>query len=188
MECKKKNGGFSLIELIVTIAIMAVVVGGSVSIYYMIKTSRLTSMSETLDNAVSDLRTASSARAENYRMRIYNDGNAYIAVIEKGQVQSGGTTNWIEYDKTQISTHGKIYCYDDSTGARLELTSGSSGYTILLSINKSDKSFSEISCYANSDTSFLSPKKLDDNEIYVEYAGKQKCIKLLETTGKHYIK
>ena len=57
MNKKKKNRGFSLIEIIVTIAIMAVITAGAVSIYSLINSSKLKSMAGKVNDAISNVRS-----------------------------------------------------------------------------------------------------------------------------------
>ena len=51
------NKGFSLIELVITIAIMAVVVGASVSIYSWIKSHRMQSFAENTNDVICSIRS-----------------------------------------------------------------------------------------------------------------------------------
>lgn len=199
MGNRKKNGGFSLIELIVTIAIMAIAIGLSASIYNLVKSSRITSMAERVNSSISDLRTTTLAKADNYRIIIYKNGEKYISKIEKEKVSvdpiTGSIiTDWVEYKTTTISDYGSVYCYD-SSGNKRNVGDSNTDYVILISFNKANRAFNEISCYLKGDVSFDpdnniitgSPIDVANNEIHVEYSGRSRKIKMLEVTGKHYI-
>ena len=102
MKCKKNDSGFSLIEMIVVIAILAIALGLSVSITGLIRSSKLSSMPEKLCSAIGELRVNTLSKADKYRLVIKKDSGDYIAVIQK-EVTTGGTTSWQKYEKTKIS-------------------------------------------------------------------------------------
>lgn len=179
MNKKNRNKGFSLIELIVTIAIMAIVTGAAMSIYSFIKTNRLRALSENVNDAVSDLRSTTLAKSGDYSLVILYDSSkkSYIAKLSKSVKKPDGSVSVKTYKTDTIGTKGEIYCMD-SAGNKYKL---SDGYAINIRFNKADGSFSSVN--------FSKAGHTVNNvtDIYCEYAGKVKTVKLITLTGKHYI-
>lgn len=181
MECKKSNTGFSLIEMIVTIAIMAVVLGGAISIYSLINSSRLNSMAENIDDAISDTRSRTLAKSGEYQLKIYADGGNIKATVQK---MNGAT--WENFETTTLGRDNvHVTLKDVPSNNEVEIKEGSSGYYLIVSFNKSDGTFNKIKIVKNGSAT---ESDVADNEVYVSYANKTKTIKMLKDTGKHYIK
>lgn len=178
MNKKNRNKGFTLIELIVTIAIMAIVTGATMSVYSFIKTNRLRALSENVNDVISDLRSATLAKSGNYSLTISYDSSkkSYIAQITKSETKPDGSVSHIMYKTKSIGTKGEIYCKDSGSEYKL-----SDGYSINIRFNKADGSFSAVNFSKSGHT------VNNVTEIYVEYAGNVKTVKLITLTGKHYI-
>lgn len=179
MNKKNRNKGFSLIELIVTIAIMAIVTGAAMSVYSFIKTSRLRALSENVNDAISDLRSVTLAKSGDYSLFIFYDSSkkSYIARMTKYEKKADGSVSNKQIKTINIGTKGEIYCMD-SAGSKYKL---SDGYSLHIKFDKADGSFSSVNF------SKLGHTVNNLTDIYVEYAGKVKTIKLITLTGKHYI-
>lgn len=174
---KKNNKGFSLIEIIVTLAIMAVVVGASTSIYLWTNSARLKETANGINSAISDLRTTTLTKSGEYRLRIYEDASdkKKYATIEKKN-ESGV---WEKYSKDYVGKHTIVSC-----GVSIEVSSEvSTGYEIYISFKKSDGTFYETYAMKLSDNTTH-----NFNEMNISYADREKTIKLVLLTGKHYIK
>lgn len=175
MNKKKKNRGFSLIEIIVTIAIMAVITAGAVSIYSLINSSKLKSMAGKVNDAISNVRsdTLTKEGVYGYLMKYDNTEKCCTICLYK----DGNTAN--PYKKISLGKSGRYYVKDKS-GNTYYLDKNDTN-DLNLEFDKSDGSFKLIK-------STSSGTAIDmDNYIYVEYAGKVKKIKLVKLTGKHYI-
>lgn len=179
MECKKSNTGFSLIEMIVTIAIMAVVLGGAISIYSLINSSRLNSMAENIDDAISDTRSRTLAKSGEYRLKIYANGDDIKAVVQK---KNGAV--WDDIETTILGKSNVKVTFKDDHSNNVEIKDGTSGWYLIVSFNKSDGTFNKIQTATNGSGTL---RDIGANEVYVTYANKTKTIKMLKETGKHYI-
>lgn len=181
MNERNKNKGFSLIELIVTIAVMAIVTGATMSIYSWIKSHRLKSMAENVNDAIGDLRSITLSKGGKYQLVIRKDGNDYIAVIQTGNTQPDGTVIWTDMrEKTTIGSKGDIYFDDAGTSTRKSV---SDTVQIIIQYTKADGSFSSIKWYDTAGGDGF----IDNNKINVKYAGEGKIVNLVELTGKHFI-
>lgn len=174
MNKKSRNKGFSLIEIIVTIAIMAVVAGGSVAIYSGVGSHKMKEIVGNIDNAMSDMRSDTLSKEGSYELIIRKSSDKYVAVIERTV-----GSNVVTETKT-ISKYGSIYCVDKSSS--MKYTVGTD-YEIHISFNKTDGSFSTMSCWKTDG----SEKHDITNYIYADYSGLSKRVKMLAITGKHYI-
>lgn len=187
MDRENRNKGFSLIELIVTIAVMAVVTGATMSIYSWIRTHRLTSMAESMDSAIGDLRSVTLAKSGKYQLVIKQDSGDYVAFLQKSDTTDAlGNPIWNTIDTTTIGSKGDISFFDNISGTEY-FVSSSSDIQIIISFNKSDGSFSNIA-WEDTSTGVSGTNNIKDSEIAVTYAGKTKTVKLVQLTGKHYIK
>lgn len=175
---RNKNRGFTLIEIIITIAIMAIVTVGSVSIYSWIKSNRLKSLSENTNNVISDLRTETMSKSGRYKLQISYDSNKqYVAKIYIVSGTDGaGNPIWSVYDTQNLGTRGDI-----SVDAGGTVNSLKSGWVIELEYNKADGSFKTATC-SKGTTSYSGITDLD-----IEYGGNTRTVKLITLTGKHYI-
>ena len=102
MNKKKKNRGFSLIEIIVTIAIMAVITAGAVSIYSLINSSKLKSMAGKVNDAISNVRsdTLTKEGVYGYLMKYDNTEKCCTICLYK----DGNTAN--PYKKISLGKSG----------------------------------------------------------------------------------
>lgn len=175
MNKKKKNRGFSLIEIIVTIAIMAVITAGAVSIYSLINSSKLKSMAGKVNDAISDVRSDTLTKEGVYGLLMRYDNTDKCCTISF--YKDGNVSN--PYKKISLGKSGRYYVKDKSGNKCYLDRTDTNGLDI--EFNKSDGSFSLINATASGTAIDM------DNYIYVEYSGKVKKIKLIKLTGKHYI-
>lgn len=174
MSEKNRSRGFSLIEIVVTIAVMALVTGASVSVYSWIKSHRIREISVNVNDAVSDVRSKTLTKSGKYELVIKYSSKKYIAQLN--HTVGGSTTST---DKT-ISGVGTVYCKIGTTEYDLQ-----DGKEIHIEFNKADGSFSKMHLYDPATGVWVG--KPDAGYINVKYGGYTKKIKLIEATGKHYI-
>lgn len=177
MNLENRNKGFSLIELIVTIAIMALVTGASMSIYSWIKTHRVEEMVQNIDDCISELRTETLTKQGSYSLRIRKDGDNYIGSFYKKEASG----SYSKYKDVTIGSVGIIRCFLVSPSAADHKVNGINCIEIMF-----DKSGS-VSKFVYVKESGGSIASTADGEIEVEYAGINRKVVLSKVTGKHYI-
>lgn len=173
MNKKKRDKGFSLIEIIVVIAIMAVVTASAVSIYSLIKSSQLKSVAGKVNDEIGTLRSVTLTKSGAYDITIGYDStkkNYYARIVRNGN----------EYSKVSLGNKGEIYCLSSTGNTEYKLKSG---WSISIRFNKSDGSYEWIKCISKSGVVV----DTIENYIYIEYSGQMKKIKMIKLTGKHYI-
>lgn len=177
MNNEKNNKGFSMIELIVTIAIMALVTGISVSIYSWIKTNQIESVANKINSALSSVRSDTLTKAETYEMSIEGTSDDVVIIIRK----LDGVTE-IGRETIKLGKAATIYCIGTDSN-KYKITTGGA-YKLYIGFNRADGSFSRIQF-----TSFTAGTSVIPitNDIHIEYAGLYRRISLKKETGKHCV-
>lgn len=178
MVKKHNNKGFSMIEMIVTIAILAVITGAAVSIFSWIRNNRIRSMAGNVNTVISDTRSKTLTKGGSFELVIKRDTDSSI-IAEIYSSNAGDPTSPIDTKKIS-SKDGDITV--ESSGTEYHVNSS---YELHISFNKADGAFKEMAVYSTSGSSTSGMNF--DGEIKVSYAGLDRTIKLIELTGKHYI-
>lgn len=184
MVRKRNNKGFSMIEMIVTIAILAVITGAAVSIFSWVRNNRIRSMAGNVNSAISDVRSMTVTKSGTFELIIKkgkNDGSEtdkYFAIIIKEN--PSGTDTLIS--EKQIAKEGSI-----SVSAGSNNYDVASGDELHISFNKSDGSFNkmEVKDSSGGSSSFKSINGV--GTIKVSYASLERTITLNGLTGRHGI-
>lgn len=176
---QNKNRGFSLIEILVTIAVLAIVSVASMSIYSWIKSHRFKSMVENVNDAISDTRSRTTTKEGSYELVISknaSDGN-FIAEL----YQNRGASNERIVEKYTISKKGSIWCGDkaDNGATTYKVEDGNN---ICIAFSKLDGSITKMVMETAGGNIVL-----DKGIINFNYDGLTRKIKMIELTGKHYI-
>ncbi|MGN0342124.1 MAG: Tfp pilus assembly protein FimT/FimU [Roseburia sp.] len=88
---RKDNRGFSLVELIVVMAIMAIVVGVSISMILSMSNWKVNSAVETLDSELNKAMVSATTKGDVAGLLVYElDDKYYAAVITQSCYESGG--------------------------------------------------------------------------------------------------
>lgn len=177
MNSKKNNKGFSLVEMLVTIAILAVVTATSVSIYSWIKANRIKSVTKNIDTAISNTRSETLTKAGTYELVLRGTSDNIVAVLNR-------TVNGTVKSETKtVGNTASIYCLG-TDGNKYYIKKGGT-YQLCISFNKSDGSFKRIELL---DFSVATPLPIPiSNDIYIEYGGLSRRISLKKETGKHSV-
>lgn len=92
----KNDKGFSLVEMLVVIAIMAILTGGAAASIAIVNNANVNKAAKMLDDAFSKARTNGMARGNDYHLKLAMEGNSLYAsttvsgVLETKEKISGG--------------------------------------------------------------------------------------------------
>ena len=92
----KNNKGFSLVEMLVVMAILAILTGGAVASISIVNNANVNKAASALDSAFSKARTNGMAKGSGYHLKLSMEGNSLYAstlisgVLEKKEKISGG--------------------------------------------------------------------------------------------------
>lgn len=164
---ENNNKGFSMIELIITIAIMAILTGSFVSAAGYLKYANAKAGAKKINTELSELRIDSMSKMKTPYMYLYNiDGNTYMKVVTGDNADSASISSGVlDKNTTKIgNSQVKISC--DGT---------------VIAENKS------VQIYMNKSTGAFAAAA--PGEIKVESIDKKTSytIKLVKNTGRHYI-
>ena len=157
MEKVKERDGFSLMEMIIVIAILGMITGGIAVTYNMVRSADVKGMAYDIDSSLTNLKSKNMGSNKQLFMHLYKQsGNYFIDYTEEESYTPSGEGESVGESGISLKYDGK------------ELTDGG---VITIGIQKKDGAFSvgpeEIEVY-------------DDNvNDYMVY--------LVKDTGKHYV-
>lgn len=190
MSGKKNNAGFSLIELVVTLAIMGVVVLFSVNIYGNISSADVESAAENFDSMLSILRTRSITKVNEFMLKIEknSDGEFEICIFEnKKQPDAAGNLvdNWVKTDKFNIGDKVSVTCVPKNGATDYNL-SATTEFKVICS--KSNGKYDSSVCI---DDSGAVISGVNDTDLITQVVFKKgshiERVKLVIPTGRHYV-
>ena len=162
----REKDGFSLIELVITIAIMGILVGLSAFSLNYISQADARKMTGEINSAFSELKTLNMSKNATAYMHLYQyDGDFYIKYDGSASCTPDDTGHKIGKDNMKIQV--------DST----ELGSGD---VYSFTIRKKDGAFATVTVGGNT---YVPPSKIavtDDN-------GRTYSITVVKDTGRHFI-
>ena len=157
MEKVKERDGFSLMEMIIVIAILGMITGGIAVTYNMVRSADVKGMAYDIDSSLTNLKSKNMGSNKQLFMHLYKQsGNYFIDYTEEESYTPSG-------ERESVGESGISLKYDGK-----ELTDGG---VITIGIQKKDGAFSvgpeEIEVYDNN---------VNDYMVY-----------LVKDTGKHYV-
>lgn len=175
---KRNNSGLSLVEIVVVIAIMAVLASGTLGVIYSSRNYKVKKAYEVIDATLSETRVQCLAKQGAW-MKIENNGSTTVVstsygspitlpesvIVKYSYVDSAGNTT---SDVVLTSAKPLVFSYDRGAGRFLSLKSGIT--------DNGDGTYSY--------TSFASPD-VSCTWIKVESGSYQNKIELFPATGKH---
>lgn len=190
MNEKNKNSGFSLIELVVVLAIMGVVVLFSVEIYGNINSADVESAAENTNSMLSLLRTRSITKANDFIMKIEkNSEGEFIACLYENRKKTDASGKLVDnWEKTtdgfNLGNKVTITCVTKN-GTKHNLTAKKS---FKAACSKSNGSYKSLVCVDNSGTVVSGTADGDlINQIVFKKGKHSEKIKLIIPTGRHYV-
>lgn len=157
MEKVKERDGFSLMEMIIVIAILGMITGGIAVTYNMVRSADVKGMAYDIDSSLMNLKSKNMGSNKQLFMHLYKQsGNYFIDYTEEESYTPSGEGESVGESGISLKYDGK------------ELTDGG---VITIGIQKKDGAFSvgpeEIEVYDNN---------VNDYMVY-----------LVKDTGKHYV-
>ena len=157
MEKVKERDGFSLMEMIIVIAILGMITGGIAVTYNMVRSADVKGMAYDIDSSLTNLKSKNMGSNKQLFMHLYKQsGNYFIDYTEEESYTPSGEGESVGESGISLKYDGK------------ELTDGG---VITIGIQKKDGAFSvgpeEIEIYDNN---------VNDYMVY-----------LVKDTGKHYV-
>ncbi len=89
---RKFQSGFSLVEMIITLAIMAILTGSTFTVIGYLRYANTTRVSTTIDDAINKLQIKSAAQVDKNYLYIYeDDGIIYYATLSDSDAYTNGS-------------------------------------------------------------------------------------------------
>lgn len=101
---KKNNKGFTLIEIIVALAIMGLCVAGAISLYSSLSGAKVNSAATKLDSQLSLTRTNTLTKKGDWVLEVNKSSGKYYAIL----FHDGDGAGWEEYKKVELGDASSI--------------------------------------------------------------------------------
>lgn len=190
MREENKNSGFSLIELVVVLAIMGAVVLFSFSMYDSVSSAEVDSVAENIDSMLSKLRTESLTKASKFKLKVIQTSTGEFEVgIYKGEkhVDAAGAAYYTWTEKIASEELGKKVEIQCITSNHFSLKLTTDCY-FMAQCSKSDGAYQYLTCETNSGSIVSKMEMLGEvTELKITKGKTASTIKLVKTTGRHHV-
>ena len=176
---KKSNAGFSLIELLVVVAIMSLLMGGALISWYAVSSANIKKAISYVDDALTECKNrAMTTSADNWKVVITNDKIEVIKTI----TDDGGSVSDVVITSEAIPKNVNVYVQQDTVKYDLatEYNSISISYKLLSGEVKdvyANKGGTDIKVYSGTEANYC--------DIVCQYKERTRTVRLYYTTGKH---
>ena len=180
---KMNNKGFSLVEIIVTLAIMGLAVAGAVSLYGSLSRAKVNSATDHIDSMMSLTRSNTLTKKGYWMFEIREVSDKYVATI---YLDEDGSSGWGEQKEVEIGDAGAIDI------SYTKLTTDASGIVVSEdTVNIESPKYMRI-LYDSGSGACMTDRYMDGTYYYVgditiTDGELTKVISVTKATGKHYI-
>lgn len=178
----KNNRGFSLIELIVVIAIMTILAGMIIGYTGAVGSRRVNKCTSLMDGAMKKARVDTMTKSDTCGVRFYQEDGIYYADIVGEEVKNGA----IEYktrEKVNLGQAGDItitLCNALGTDKEVLADNDENSYILI----KYARGTGAVTAIRTGRDSF---DRTDRTQIFIDRGEKTKCIEIVPETGKHTV-
>ena len=170
---KENNKGFSLVELLVAVAILGIVAVTSSLSFSAVRRADVTKARQTVDSIMSQVRMNNMSKAESEYLYIYLYDDSYYYKISNEKKNSVTAIRAIAEDEEVLLCDASIEIYYGTESA-----TQLNGSYFVISYEKSTGAFK---CYDSSSSSTV----IDIETIVFSRGGKECSLTLAPETGKH---
>lgn len=179
---KRSNAGFSLVEILVVIAIMGVLMGGSLITYYTVSSNNVKKSAGFISDAMTECRSrAMTTQAESWEVRITKE-NVKVYKVEP----SGSELLIVGND---LPKHVAVSLVQGGTGTEYDLFDATSGYdSIVITYKLLSGEINTVKAYKAGAENVIYDGSQDVTyfDIVCDYENKKsRSLRAYYTTGKH---
>lgn len=135
---KKNNRGISTVELIVVIAILAIVATGSISLLGSLKNARAKKQQMTIKAKIQTLRSDTMAKSKDLAAKIYYDNSNGHYYMVQGTCTSNDVNDFVPDNNSKIDLTDGITITYDSSSPDVSNQAIDSTHSLLIKFSKSD--------------------------------------------------
>ena len=173
IQTNKKNRGFSLIELVIVMAIAAILIGGVAIGIGILKTANTRGLADRINSSFSELKTKNAGGKDRQYLHIYRKDKAYYV-----QFTNSNTLAVSDFDKgTRL---GKGDCIVKFGGGAELANNGVYSFTV----SKKDGSFGDKYYKDGVEQVLTSPFEI---EVTATNGDPKHSVYLVSNTGRHYV-
>ena len=182
---KGSNSGFSMVELIVVLAVTAVTIGFATMSYTLVSRSNVNKAAKYVDSAFTLCRNRAMASSGDWRIVIKNGG---VSVVKHVEENVGGTVQVTEeaYSENSLPKNVDVYVGQSADAGLKKLGTDCDSINICYNMLNGDVR----DVFAVSGSSDIQIKDSSSSYCYLvfKYKDKKECrIKIYYSTGKHAV-